>query len=85
MIDAFIAIGTALIALIILPLIRLVAGPTIPDRMVALDVINTFVISALLIFGLAFETIIYVDVAIVYTILSYVATLFIAKYVEGEL
>jgi multicomponent Na+:H+ antiporter subunit F len=33
--------------------------------------------------GAAFEEVIYVDVAIVYALLSYIGTLYIAKYLEG--
>ncbi|RLF79984.1 cation:proton antiporter, partial [Thermococci archaeon] len=35
------------------------------------------------IFGLAQQTLIYIDVAIVYAFLSFISTLFIAKYLEG--
>ncbi len=67
---------------IILPLFRLITGPTVPDRVVALDTINTYIVAAMILFGAAFEEIIYIDVAIVYALLSYVATLYIAKYLE---
>jgi len=34
-------------------------------------------------YGAAFNEIIYIDVAIVYALLSFITTLFIAKYLEG--
>jgi multicomponent Na+:H+ antiporter subunit F len=61
-------------------LFRLIAGPTIPDRVVALDTINTLVVAGMILFGAAFEEVIYVDVAIVYALLSYISTLYIASY-----
>lgn len=67
---------------ILMPLFRLISGPTVPDRVVALDTINTYIVAAMILFGAAFEEIIYIDVAIVYALLSYVATLYIAKYLE---
>jgi multicomponent Na+:H+ antiporter subunit F len=58
------------------------AGPTVPDRVVALDTINTLVVAGMILLGAAFEEVIYIDVAIVYALLSYIATLYIAKYIE---
>ena len=83
--ELFGQVGMLLSLMIALPMVRLIAGPTAPDRMVALDSVSTLVVGALLCFGLAYRSVIYIDVAIVYTILSYVTTLYIAKYVGGEL
>ena len=68
---------------IIMAIIRVIIGPTAPDRVVGLDTINTIVIVGMIIFGLAAGSVIYIDVAIVYTLLSFISTLFIAKYLEG--
>ncbi|MFH1101444.1 MAG: monovalent cation/H+ antiporter complex subunit F [Methanobacteriota archaeon] len=37
----------------------------------------------MVVFGAAFNEVIYIDVAIVYAFLSFISTLFIAKYLEG--
>jgi multicomponent Na+:H+ antiporter subunit F len=68
---------------IVISIIRVILGPTAPDRVVGLDTINTIVISSMVIFGAINNDIIYIDVAIVYALLSYISTLFIAKYLEG--
>ncbi len=68
---------------VILALIRIILGPTAPDRVVGLDTVNTIVIVAMVIFGAAFQEVIYIDVAIVYALLSFISTLFIAKYLQG--
>jgi multicomponent Na+:H+ antiporter subunit F len=68
---------------IILSIIRVIIGPTAPDRVVGLDTINTIVIVSMIIFGIAVGSVIYIDVAIVYAFLSFISTLFIAKYLEG--
>jgi len=67
----------------IMAVIRIVLGPTAPDRVVGLDTVNTIVIVSMVIFGAAFEEVIYIDVAIVYALLSFISTLFIAKYLQG--
>jgi len=73
----------ALLLCVIMSIIRVIIGPTIPDRVVGVDTINTIVIVGMVIFGAAYEEVIYVDVAIVYALLSFISTLFIAKYLEG--
>ena len=68
---------------VFMAMIRVVRGPTAPDRVVGLDTINTIVIVGMVVFGAAFDEVIYIDVAIVYALLSFISTLFIAKYLEG--
>lgn len=72
-----------LLICVVMALIRVLKGPTAPDRVVGLDTINTIVIIGMVIFGAAVEEVIYIDVAIVYALLSFISTLFIAKYLEG--
>lgn len=81
--DPFIITSIALLVCIFLALIRVIRGPTAPDRVVGLDTINTIVIAAMILIGAALKEIIYIDVAIVYALLSFVTTLYIAKYLEG--
>lgn len=85
MIDVWILAVLCLAVLMALATVRLVLGPTAPDRVIALDTVNTLTIAAMIIFGVIFREIIFVDVAIVYGLLSFVSTLFIAKYIGGEL
>ena len=81
--DAFmIALIVGLISIAV-AMLRVVLGPTAPDRVVGLDTVNTLVIASMILFGVATEEIIYIDVAIVYAVLSYVTTLFVAKYLQG--
>jgi multicomponent Na+:H+ antiporter subunit F len=79
----FLLVVIALALCIILALVRVVRGPTAPDRVVGVDTINTMVIVAMVAFGVAYQEVIYIDVAIVYALLSFISTLFIAKYLQG--
>ena len=81
--DVYLIVLAALFISIAMALIRVIKGPTAPDRIVGLDTINTIVIVSMVIFGLATSSVIYIDVAIVYALLSFISTLFIAKYLEG--
>ncbi|KAA0008262.1 MAG: cation:proton antiporter [Thermoplasmata archaeon] len=83
MIEVFIISAAVILISIALAFIRLIIGPTIPDRIVGLDTINTLVIVGMILFGAAFKESIYIDVAIVYALLSFVTTMLVAKYLEG--
>jgi multicomponent Na+:H+ antiporter subunit F len=76
--------GAALLGIIALCMFgRLVAGPTIPDRIVALDAMNTLAIAIMIVLSVVYDSVVMVDVAIVYAALSFVSTLFLARYIEG--
>ncbi len=83
MMDAFLISMIILLISILIAAIRLILGPTVPDRVVGLDTINTLVIVLMILFGAYYREIIYIDVAIVYALLSFVTTILIAKYLEG--
>lgn len=85
MIEYFLYAALVLAILMIVAMIRLYLGPTNPDRVVAADTINTMTVAALILLGVYYRQLIFVDVAIVYALLSFVSTLYIAKYLGGEL
>jgi len=79
----YLVVFLALLLCSIMAIIRVIRGPTAPDRIVGLDTINTIVIVLMVVFGAATNQVVIIDVAIVYALLSFVTTLFIAKYLEG--
>ena len=75
---------TLLMAVLIVALLgRLIVGPTTPDRLIALDTVNTLVSVIMLLLGAVYDSVVVVDVAIVYMALSFVSTLYFARYLEG--
>jgi multicomponent Na+:H+ antiporter subunit F len=83
MTDAMLISVVVLAVLIVIAMVRLFAGPTAPDRVVALDAVNTMTVAAMILLGVVYQQIIFIDVAIVYALLSFVGTLYIAKYLGG--
>lgn len=81
--DTYMIVLLLLALSVIMAIIRVILGPTAPDRVVGLDTINTIVIAGMVVFGAAVNHVIIIDVAIVYALLSFISTLFIAKYLEG--
>jgi len=65
--------------------IRFVLGPTAADRTVALDTLTIISISLIVLIALYTGRVIYLDVALVYGILSFLGVIAIARYLEGGL
>jgi multicomponent Na+:H+ antiporter subunit F len=73
-----------LIGLSFFCLFRIIRGPTIADRMVGIDIFGILVVGicALLVIITGREFLI--DIAITWAILSFIATLTLAKYLSGK-
>jgi len=65
-------------------LIRFIKGPTVSDRVVSLDTFNMIVIGVIAMLALIFESDLYLDIVIIYAILSFLETVVFARYVEGK-
>lgn len=77
----FLATGIALVLLMILSLLRAVIGPTILDRILGGNVIGTKTTALLLIIGLLYNNLgMFVDIALAYALLNFIATLGAAKF-----
>jgi len=72
-----------IVVLALLSVVRLFWGPTPADRLVALDTINTFVVGLMILIAVITDSVMMVDVAIVYGALAFVGALFFARYMEG--
>jgi len=49
------------------------------------DTINTLTVAVMILLGVVYQQYIFIDVAIVYALLSFISTLYVAKYIGGEL
>ena len=77
----FLATGVALVLLMVLSLLRTVIGPTILDRILGGNVIGTKTTVLLLLIGLLYENLaMFVDIAIAYALLNFIATLGATKF-----
>ena len=82
------AIQLILLALVILLIPaswRVVAGPTLPDRLAAVDLITTLLIGIIVMLALVEGTQVFVDMAIALAAFAFVGTITIARYIsEGR-
>ena len=72
-------------AAVLITFIRLVIGPTVPDRIAALDTMTIISLSVMVFFAFRSGRIIYLDVALVYGFVSFLGILTAARYLERGL
>jgi len=65
-------------------LYRIMVGPTPPDRMVAIDILGIIVVGMCALFAANKDRDFYLYIAISWSILSFVGTLALVKFLEGR-
>ncbi len=77
---AFILLGAALL----LGLIRFIIGPHSPDRIVAGDTLSAITTAIIAGLGMALGNELYLDIALIYGVLAFVAVVALARAIEGR-
>ncbi len=65
-------------------MIRVVIGPTVADRMTGLNLVASQTLAVLVIYSVAGDHVIYLDVALVYDIFGFVGILALTRYFGGQ-
>jgi multicomponent Na+:H+ antiporter subunit F len=79
----FIALSMMAIA-IVLAAVRLIRGPSLPDRVVALDLISILVAGATAIYAIGTGQAVYLDVATILALIAFLGTVAFARYIEKQ-
>jgi multicomponent Na+:H+ antiporter subunit F len=74
----------AQIALSVICMYRIIRGPTIPDRMVGVDIFGILVVGICAIISIQSDKSWILDIGIAWIILSFIGTLTLAKYLTGK-
>jgi multicomponent Na+:H+ antiporter subunit F len=86
MVELLIYIAATLVGLaFLLALYRFFKGPSAADRVVAFDVLTIIAITVIVFIALAEGRGIYLDVALVYGLLSFLGVIVVARYLERGL
>ena len=73
----------AMLALaMVLAFVRLVRGPSLPDRVMALDLISLLAVGMIGVFLIAVDEPAFLDVATVVALISFLGTVALARYIE---
>lgn len=67
---------------LVLAFIRLVRGPSLPDRVIALDLATTMAIGIIAVFAMQNNQAVFLDVALILALLSFLSTVAFAYYIE---
>lgn len=79
-------IVTILLAILALILLyRVFKGPNIIDRVLAADSIDIILGIVMILFGTIEERAMYLDLGLIITLLGFIGTVLVSKYLEGEL
>ena len=65
----------------LLSLWRLLRGPGVPDRILALDTLYVNTIAALILFGMYLRSAVYFEAALIIAMLGFVGTVMLSKFV----
>lgn len=81
MLELAVPVALALLAVaLLLNLWRLVEGPDLPDRVLALDTMYVNAIGVVVLFGVYLDTAIYFEAALIIAMMGFVGTVALAKY-----
>ncbi len=82
MLPAALSVATGMLALaLLLAAWRLLRGPGLPDRILALDTLYINSLALLLLLGIRIDQTVYFEVAMVISMLGFVGTVVLSKYV----
>ncbi len=68
---------------ILMVLTRFIKGPTLPDRVIALDMFTTITTGLLVLISFFLNNYILLDVSLVYAVLAFISVLIMARYLES--
>ena len=77
--------GALMLGAIVLAGIRFFRGPTAADRTIAFDTLTIISISVIALLASQYSRVIFLDVALIYGILSFIGVIAIARYIERGL
>lgn len=85
-IEMFVAASIAVVVAMMLALIRALLGPTVYDRILAVNSFGTKTVLAIALLGFLTERPDFLDIALVYALINFIGTIAILKFFEyGDL
>ncbi|MFH1194631.1 MAG: monovalent cation/H+ antiporter complex subunit F [bacterium] len=65
-------------------LYRVMRGPTAADRIIAVDIMGILIIGLLALIGLIYKQSFFMDIGLIWALLSFIASIAFAKILEGR-
>ncbi len=80
--NLLIVVSLTILAASLMAVYRVFSGPTIGDRVLAVDSIGTTAILILVLLSFIFDQMIFVDIALTFVMLNFVIIFVVARYLE---
>ncbi|MEN8150721.1 MAG: monovalent cation/H+ antiporter complex subunit F [Planctomycetota bacterium] len=68
----------------VLAVVRLARGPSLADRVVALDLLSTITVAAAGVYSIGYDNTVFLDVAVIIALIAFVGTVGFAVWMGGE-
>ncbi|HTH59061.1 MAG TPA: K+/H+ antiporter subunit F [Paraburkholderia sp.] len=83
MLAIVIPVSFALLGLaFLLTVLRLVRGPSLPDRILALDTLNVNAIALIVVYGIQLRSTLFFEVALLIAVMGFIGTVALTKYLQ---
>ena len=82
MIAVILTVGIVLLFGVFLILIRAVKGPTLFDRILAVNALGTKTVVLVAVIGFVSQRADFLDIALLYALMNFIATIAVLKYIE---
>ncbi|HEY1612038.1 MAG TPA: K+/H+ antiporter subunit F [Paraburkholderia sp.] len=66
----------------LLTVIRLIRGPSLPDRILALDTLNVNAIALIVVYGIQLRSTLFFEVALLIAVMGFIGTIALTKYLQ---
>ncbi|WP_439682538.1 K+/H+ antiporter subunit F [Cupriavidus oxalaticus] len=66
----------------LLTFVRLLRGPSLPDRIVALDTLNINAIALIVLLGISLDSAMFFEAALLIAVMGFVGTVALSKYLQ---
>ncbi len=73
-----------LMTAMIISLIRLIKGPTVSDRIAAMDLIASIIVGIVLVYSVMVQNAIYFDVPVIISLISFIGTIAVSTYLKQK-
>jgi multicomponent Na+:H+ antiporter subunit F len=77
----FAAASVAILVVMAMALARAISGPTVYDRILAVNTFGTLTVALIAVFGFLTARPDFLDIALVYGLINFIATIAVTKYV----
>lgn len=70
---------------ILITLARFIIGPTLPDRVISLELIALIIIAIIALYSIMTEEAVFIDIAVIISLISFLGTIAFSYYLERRI